>query len=603
MKKKSILAVFLLICQFLRAQTPISQPKIEYALSMEQPSSHYFDVNMKVSNLDLKTKAQGYIDFKMAVWTPGSYLIREYAKNVESVKATSKTSLLKADKINKNTWRVLIDKNTSEVSISYKVYAYELSVRTSFLDDSHGYLNPASVFLYVNAWKQVPSTLIIKPYEGWTSVSTGLKNIGTFTYQADNLDILIDSPIEIGTQKVLSFDVSGVPHKIAMYGEAKFDDAKVAADFKKVCEAAMSVVGEHPCKDYTFLIHNLAAGGGGLEHLNSTTCQTSRNSYSDPKRYQGLLNLIAHEYFHLWNVKRIRPKALGPFDYENENYTHMLWFSEGCTSFYATYILRKANLNTPEEYMSAYAAEINTIENQPGNKVQSVAESSWDAWIKYYRPNENSRNSTISYYDKGAVLGGVLNLAILESTKGAKNLDDVMKALYNEYYKKLGRGFTDEEFQKTVEAVAGKKMDDFFQKYIFGTEAISYNTYLSAVGMTLVDKNAEKNEPYLGAEFRAASGLKITGVIKDSPAYIDGLNVNDEVLQIDGQTISKSEEVLKAISNKKIGDLMAIKVRRDGLDKTYAIKIQRNPTKNFVIEALPTQTEEQKALYKKWLFL
>lgn len=603
MKKKSILAVFLLICQFLRAQNPISQPKIEYTLSMEQPQTHYFDVNLKVSNLDIKTKNQGYIDFKMAVWTPGSYLVREYAKNVETVKASNKTNALKLDKINKNTWRVQIDRNTNEVNISYKVYAYELSVRTSFLDDTHGYLNPASVFLYVNAWKQVPSTLTIKPFQGWTTVSTGLKNIGTFTYQAENLDILIDSPIEIGTQKVLSFDLNGVPHKIAMYGEAKFDDAKVTADFKKVCEAALSVVGEHPCKDYTFLIHNLAAGGGGLEHLNSTTCQTSRSSYADPRRYQGLLSLVAHEYFHLWNVKRIRPKALGPFDYENENYTHMLWFSEGCTSFYQSYILRRANIQSVEDYINTYAAEINTIENQPGNKVQSVTESSWDAWIKYYRPNENSKNSTVSYYDKGAVLGGVLNLIILQSTKGAKNLDDVMRALYNEYYKKQGRGFTDEEFQKTVETIAGKSMSDFFQKYIFGTETIPYNTYLEAVGMNLVDKNADKNEPFLGAEFSRTTNLKITGIIKDSPAYINGLNVGDDILQIDGQAVTKNEDVLKAVNNKKIGEVLTVKVKRDGLEKTYPITILRNSNKNFVIEPLANQSAEQQALYKKWLFL
>lgn len=602
MKKKSILAVFLLFSQFLWAQTPPTHPKIHYSLSMEQAPTHYFDVVVKVSNLDAKTKSLGYLDLKMAVWTPGSYLVREYAKNVESLNASSGSTTLKSDKINKNTWRVWFSNSTNEFSVKYKVYAYELSVRTSFLDDSHGYLNPASIFLYVNELKNFPSTLTITPYKGWNTISTALKALGNNTFEAENLDVLIDSPIEIGTQKVLSFDLNGIPHKIAMYGEAQFDEAKVTADFKKVCEAALSVVDEHPCKDYTFLIHNLSAGGGGLEHLNSTTCQTSRTVYADAKRYQGFLSLIAHEYFHLWNVKRIRPKALGPFDYENENYTHLLWFSEGCTSFYQSYILRRANLMTPEDYLNTYAAEINTIENQPGNKVQSVAESSWDAWIKYYRPNENSRNSTVSYYDKGAVLGGVLNLMILQSTNGAKNLDDVMKSLYEEYYKKQGRGFTDEEFQKTVEKVAGKNLNDFFQKYIFGTETIPYNTYLSAVGMRLIDKNAEKNDPYIGAEFRAG-GLRITSIIKDSPAYNDGLNIGDEILQIDGINCNKTDDLLKAISGKKIGDVISFKVKRDGLEKTYLVNLQRNPTKNFVIEALPSQTPEQLALYKKWLYL
>ncbi len=599
MKKISFFAIYLIFSQFCWGQSSTNQPKIEYFLSMEQPQTHYFDVVLKLSNFDAKTKQQGFIDLKMAVWTPGSYLIREYAKNVEGVSVTSGTSNLKSDKINKNTWRVRLLAASNEATVKYKVYAYELSVRTSFIDDSHGYLNPASVMMYVNEWRQVPSTVSIKPYKNWNTVSTGLKSLGNNVFEAENLDILIDSPIEIGTQKVLSFDLKGIQHKIAMYGEVKMDEPKVTADFKKVCETAMTVVGEHPCKDYTFLIHNIAQGGGGLEHLNSTTCQTSRSSYSDEKKYQGFMSLIAHEYFHLWNVKRIRPKALGPFDYENENYTHLLWFSEGCTSFYQSYILRRANMMTPDEYLTTYGNEINTIENQPGNKVQSATESSWDAWIKYYRPNENSRNSTVSYYDKGAVLGGILNLAIIKETKGSKNLDDVMKGLYQEYYKKQGRGFTDEEFQKTVELVAGKSMGDFFQKYIFGTETIPYNTYFETVGLQLKDKNAEKTEPFLGTEFRGG-GLRVTGVQRDSPAYNDGLNVGDEILQVDG---AKPDDIAKLVSSKKIGDVIEVKVRRDGLEKKYNITLQRNSTKALVLEALENQTKEQLAMYKKWLYL
>ncbi|MFC0182392.1 M61 family metallopeptidase [Pseudarcicella hirudinis] len=368
MKKIVKTAILLLIGYLSSAQSKTPTPKIEYVLSMDQPQTHYFDVVVKASNLDAKTKQQGFLDFKMAVWTPGSYLVREYAKNVESVTASSGNTPLKSDKINKNTWRVRLQSNTQEVTLKYKVYAFELSVRTSFLDDSHGYLNPASIFLYVNDWRHTPSTLSVKPYKNWNTVSTGLKALGNNTFEAENLDILIDSPIEIGVQKVLNFDLKGIPHKVAMYGEAKYDEAKVTADIKKVCETATTVVGEHPCKDYTFIIHNILQGGGGLEHLNSTTCQTSRTSYENPKTYQSFLSLIAHEYFHLWNVKRIRPKALGPFDYENENYTHMLWFSEGCTSFYQSYILRRANLMTPEEYLTTYADEISVTEKPTGKQ-------------------------------------------------------------------------------------------------------------------------------------------------------------------------------------------------------------------------------------------
>lgn len=597
MKKISFSCLLWAICFQIIAQSKTNTPEIEYMLSMEQPQTHYFEVTMKVSNFDAKTKQNGFIDFKMAVWTPGSYLIREYAKNVEGFKATGENGNLKSDKINKNTWRVRLQNNTNQVSVSYKVYANELTVRTSFIDDSHGYLNPASVLVYVNDWKYVPSKVVIKPYKNWTTVSTALPEVAKNTFLAENLDVLIDSPIEIGTQKILTFDLKGIPHKISMYGEAKYDEQKVVNDFKKVCETAMSVIGEHPCKNYTFLIHNLNRGGGGLEHLNSTTCQTSRSSYENEKAYQGLLSLIAHEYFHLWNVKRIRPKALGPFDYENENYTHLLWLSEGCTSFYQNYILRRAGFMTPEDFTANFAKEISLIENQPGNKVQSATESSWDAWIKYYRPNENSKNSTVSYYDKGSVLGGVLNLLILQNTNGKKNFDDVLRLVYQKYYKEQQRGFTDEELQKAVETVAGIPMNDFFQKYIFGTETLPYSEILKAVGMQIVDQNAANNDPYLGVEMRNG---KIGAVLRDSPAYVDGLNVDDEILSVDG---SKPEDLNKVMQSKKVGDTVSIKVKRDGLEKTFTLNLTRNQMKAYKIEALPNQTPEQLALYKKWLFL
>ena len=589
---------FLLLGIFLSASMLAQAPKIEYFISMDQPHTHYFDIRLKASNFDAKTKQQGFIDFKMAVWTPGSYLVREYAKNIESLTAATGSTSLKAEKINKNTWRVKIAPTTTEVSLNYKVYANELSVRTSFVDASHGYMNPASVLLYVNDWKDFPSIVQIKPFQGWNTISTALKSLGNNRFEAPNLDILIDSPIEIGTQRLLNFDLKGIPHTVAMYGEASYDETKVSNDIKKVCETAMSVVGEHPCKDYTFIIHNLAAGGGGLEHLSSTTCQVTRTAYQSAKGYQDILSLVAHEYFHLWNVKRIRPKALGPFDYENENYTHLLWFSEGCTSFYQNYILRRANLMTEQEYLAAYLEDVNFIENQTGNQVQSVAESSWDAWIKYYRPNENSRNSTVSYYDKGAVLGGILNLEILRSTKGSKNFDDVLRYLYTNYYKKLGRGFTDEELQTAVELIAGKKLDTFFQKYIFGTETIPYNEYFASVGMTMVDKNATSNNPYLGADFRGST--KITSVQRNSPAYNEGLNYGDEILSIDG---AKVEDVAKFVQTKKVGDVLEIKVKRDGLEKSFKITLTRNPKKEYALEPVAGASPEQLSLYKKWLYL
>lgn len=600
MIKKSVTCFFLFLflsISILKAQTT----NINYSLSMSQPWTHYFEVSMTLSNISkIKEITQKeYVDFKMPVWTPGSYLIREYAKNVEGFEAMVGAKKVKADKINKNTWRVYSN-GANDVKISYKVYAYELSVRTSFLDDTHGYLNGASIFMYVPQLKKYPSKVAISPYKGWNSISTGMKKVADAenTFYAPDYDIIVDSPIEIGTHKVLNFEIQNIPHSVAMYsnGPLEYNDEKVIDAYKRVTQAASSVVGEHPCKDYTFIVHHLPGVGGGLEHLNSTTCQTSPMAYASDASFKGFMGLIAHEYFHLWNVKRIRPFALGPFDYDNENYTHMLWVAEGFTSFYQENILLRAGILTPEEYKNKVAASISGIENQPGQKVQSVAEASWDAWIKYYRPNENSTNSTISYYNKGGVIGSLINLYIIGETKGKKSLDDVFKLLWDEYYKKQGRGYKDEEFQAACEKVAGKSMDNFFKKYIWNTDAIDYDAFFNYVGLKLV-KEYDTKTPFLGATIQ---NNKISSVLKGASAYEGGLNVNDEILEIDGNKYQVSSSY---IADKQVGDIIKVKVKRFGREFTYDVKLMANPSTRAKLERVQNPTAEQEELYKKWLYI
>ncbi len=600
MIKKSVTCFFLFLflsISVLQAQTT----NINYSLSMSQPWTHYFEVSMTVSNISKikEIPQKEYVDFKMPVWTPGSYLVREYAKNVEGIEATAGAKKVKADKINKNTWRVYSN-GANEIKISYKVYAFELSVRTSFLDDTHGYLNGASIFMYVPQLKKYPSKVTITPYKGWNSISTGMKKVADAenTFYAPDYDIIVDSPIEIGTHKVLNFEIQNIPHSVAMYsnGPLEYNNEKVIDAYKRVTQAASTVVGEHPCKDYTFIVHHLPGVGGGLEHLNSTTCQTSPMAYASDASFKGFMGLIAHEYFHLWNVKRIRPFALGPFDYDNENYTHMLWVAEGFTSFYQENILLRAGILTPEEYKNKVAASISGIENQPGQKVQSVAEASWDAWIKYYRPNENSTNSTISYYNKGGVIGSLLNLYIIGETKGKKTLDDVFKLLWNEYYKKQGRGYKDEEFQAACEKVAGKSMDSFFQKYVWSTDAIDYDAFFNYVGLKLV-KEYDTKTPFLGATIQ---NNKISAVLKGASAYEGGLNVNDEILEVDGNKYPVGSSY---ITDKQVGDVIKVKVKRFGREFTYDVKLMANPSTRAKLERVQKPTAEQEELYKKWLFI
>lgn len=573
-----------------------SASRISHKIAMPEPHTHYFEVTTRV-NLTKEMIAKSYVDFKMAAWTPGSYLIREFAKNVETVSANSNQRKLNVQKINKNTWRVSFNKenSASPIDLSYRVYANELSVRTSFLDDSHGYINPASVLMYVNELKNESQDVEILPFKDFKKVSTALKEINRFTFQAKNLDELIDSPIEIGNHKIFAFKVGNVPHEIAFYGPAKIDSVKFIADVKKMCETAQNVVGEHPCDHYLFIIHNLFRGGGGLEHLYSTTCQVSRGNYETDKGYKGILNLLAHEYFHLWNVKRIRPKALGPFDYENENYTHNLWLSEGITSYYADMISQRAGFINSSEYLTGLGEEISAVENQPGNQVESAAEASWDAWIKYYRPNENSKNSTISYYDKGSVLGSVLNLWIIQQSEGKKSLDDVFKYLYVTYYKKLQRGFTDAELEDAFTKIAGKSAKTIFDTYIYGLTTPNYEDIFNQVGYTWTNANAGKITPFLGFN---VSNNRITQLFKGGPAYQYGLNVGDEILKVNNADF---EGVDKLLANKKPNDAVLFTVKRDGIERNFMITIVQSPIRNFVLNPSNNVSDQQKAFRKVWL--
>jgi len=583
---------------------PAPAPGISYVLSMPEPQTHYFEVEMQLRNSASATSAKknGYVDIKMPVWTPGSYLIREYAKNVEAFSASAAGKPVRSEKVRKNAWRVY--STDDNLTIKYRVYANELTVRTSFVDADHGYVTPASVFMYVEALKNQPHRVVVQPYKDWKKVATGLKTISgsPYTYEAADYDLLVDSPIEIGNHKTFSFTASGIPHTVAMFGDVTYDEKRLAADYTRVCETAASVVGEHPCTDYTFIVHHIPQGGGGLEHLNSTTLETYRTAYATEASYKGFFTLVAHEYFHLWNVKRIRPIALGPFDYDNENYTTMLWLSEGCTSFYEDYILRRAGFHSPEAYLGIVANDITQIENQPGSRVQSASESSWDAWIKGYRPNENSANTTISYYSKGSVLGTLLNLTILAGSNGARNMDDLMRLLYTEYYKKQKRGFTDAEFRQAAEQMAGRKLDDFFGTAVNSTNPIDYNAYFAPVGLQLTNVAGRTQDGFLGAGTTVQNGkVVISSVRRGSAAYTDGLNVGDEVLAVD--SVRVGDDLLRLISGRRIGDKLDVLVNRAGLVRKLTITLTQNPLISYRLEPVANRTDAQKALFNKWLYI
>ncbi len=435
--------------------------KINYKIEFPAPQTHYASVEIEVNEIP---KDRETIDFVMPVWAPGSYLIREFAKGVENVKSDSEL-----EKTSKNVWKVKTN-GKSSVKIMYDVYAFEHSVRTSFIDASHAALIPTSIFMYVDGMKDEKATLEIMKPEGWKTISTSLKakkdntNGKENIFEVPNYDILADSPIEIGNQDILEFEAAGVKHSVVMYGKGNYDNAKITKDMAKVVEEATKVWGENPAEDYKFLIHNSRNGGGGLEHLNSTSLVVDRMSYGTEKGYLGFLGLVAHEYFHLWNVKRLRPFALTNYDYTQEQHTNLLWIFEGFTSYYDELLLTRAGFVDDNYYLNTLSGNISSAENKKGRHIQPVTEASFDAWIKAYRPNENSGNTTVSYYGQGSVYAAMIDLMIIEATDSKKNLDDVMRYLYQEYYKNKKRGYKDEEFQAAVEQIAGKSFDSFFRE-------------------------------------------------------------------------------------------------------------------------------------------
>jgi predicted metalloprotease with PDZ domain len=592
-KKKSLFGVVILLSLGLTAK---SQVKIGFEVSFTEPQAHYAEVEMNISGIN-----KDYVDVKMPVWAPGSYLVREFSKNVEGFKASAAGKPVKFEKVRKNIWRIYGAK-ANQLKINYRVYAFEVSVRTSFVDASHAFLSSTGIFMYPDGHLKSPSTVKVVPYQGWSKVSTGLEPVAgqQFTYTAKDFDILFDSPIEVGSQDVFEFMASGVKHEVAMYGGGNYDKERLKVDMAKIVEQGTAIYGENPNKHYTFIVHNYERGGGGLEHLNSTVLGASRNQYNNERGYNGFLDLVAHEYYHLWNVKRLRPVALGPFDYDNEVYTTNLWIAEGFTAYYENKLTLRAGFNDQNAFVNKLAGAVAAVENTPGAKVQSAAMASYDAWIKQYRPDENSSNNSISYYSKGEVIGLLMDLAIANATKGAKSLDDVMKAMYLQG-KTQGRGYTDAEFKAMVEKVSGISFTSFWDKYVTGTEPVDYKTYFAYAGVTVKDDNEGKSTPYLGVASRKTEGrMFITAVSRNSAAWTAGLNVNDELLSINGVPVEAAIERMPELTSKKVGDVVNIKVGRDGKVVDFAVTLKANPSIRLVAKIDENATPAQKAVLKRW---
>jgi predicted metalloprotease with PDZ domain len=574
---------------------------------MDDPNSHYFEVVIDI--LDFQNKiGSGPLRLVMPTWTPGSYLIREFSRNVLDLVAFDIDDDVKlhSHKVSKNVWEVEPDGATS-VRVKYRVFASEFTVDTSYLDNQHGIINGASVFMYVEGLEHEESRLTVLPDPEWKVISTGLdiateEGEGAESFRVPNFDILVDSPIEVGNQQVHSFDVNGVKHEVSIFSQREFDQAKFVTDLKKMVETTVLVFKQIPYSRYLFLVDFAGENYGGLEHLNSTHCMAPIYRLEPVQEYKQLLSLFSHEFFHAWNVKRMRPVGLGPFNYSNETYTKSLWIAEGITSYYDDLIIRRSGIYTVGEYLDAFCSNISVMKSLPGSKWQSAEEASFDTWIKHYRQDENSPNVLSSYYLQGMVIGWMLDMQIMRASHSKKNLDEPLRSMYQLTFVRENRGYTDEEFERICgEIIGANAAKEIFDLRVRGREEVDFDKYLSYAGLKLVPKKPQPEQGFLGVKTRQESGrLIVSGVLAQSPAESAGLSPSDEIVALDGLRMD-STKIGWYIANREPESQVKITVSRFGALQELTSEITFKPMMEYRISKLDQSSDDEKLLYKAWL--
>jgi predicted metalloprotease with PDZ domain len=582
------------IAPLISTQVQQAGRQIHYWVAMSQPENHLFEVT-----LHLVDYPSSILDLKMPVWTPGSYLVREYAKNLQDFAAFTGQKPLPWHKISKNHWQ--IEKGAiSEVTVRYRVFANELSVRTNHLDATHGYFNGAALFLRIPGWEELPIYVTIVPPNSEWQVTTGLPTIAeeANTFLAVDFDTLVDSPFEIGSHKLFHFQVLDKPHELAIWGKGNFHLQQMVSDFQKVIEVEAKIFGGLPYERFVFLLHLFNQAYGGLEHKNSCSLIYHRFGFRNQDKYERFIQLVAHEFFHLWNVKRIRPKALEVFDYDQESYTPSLWFCEGTTSYYDLVIPLRAGIYDVKSYLNHLNQEITKYLKTPGRKVQPLSESSFDAWIKLYRPDANSGNSQISYYLKGEMVSLLLDLLIRDLHHNQLSLDDVMITMW-EKFGKAEIGYTPEQLRAVIESVAGIDLSDFFKSYIDGLDDLPFNQYLQPFGLQLIEE--KDDEPYFGVKIKTENGREIIKFVEvGSPANAVGIDAGDELLAIDGIKLGASQ-LSERLTDYQANDTIQVTIFHQDELRTYSVNLEPTHPTRYHLVAVQNPDTTQQANFAGWL--
>ena len=597
-----------------------------YTVNLFNPNAHTYKVTLIIKNPNKK----GQI-LSLPAWIPGSYMIRDFAKNITTIKAYSNKRPVHLNKIDKSTWQV--EAVEASLTLEYEVYAWDLSVRSAHFDMTHAFFNGTSLFLMPHGFENETCTVNIeKPtdtkYSSW-NITTSLKSInidslGFGTYQANNYDDLIDHPVEIGTHTEFDFNVENTKHKMAFTGIHRADEKRLKQDLTKICQTHCTMFGELPeLKEYVFLTMVTGDGYGGLEHRSSTSLMCSRDDLplvNEPKepneKYRNFLGLCSHEYFHTWNIKRIKPDSFIPYNLTAETYTRQLWAFEGITSYYDELALIRSGVISLDSYLELIGQTITRVLRGKGRFNQSIAESSFEAWTKFYKQDESAPNTIVSYYAKGALLALCLDLTIRKNTNSEKSLDDVMRYLWINFGKK-SIGLAEGEIETIVSKVSGLDFSVFFEKYLYGVEELPLEDLLSQFGITynlrptisVDDKggkdidNSAKQAGSIGARFVANKlGAKITHVFNNESAEKAGLAAGDVIIAINDLQITKSN-INKSIESYPVGhELNVHAFRRDEL-KLFKLRLNAAELTTCYLQYIEQVDNKHKTRMNSWLQL
>lgn len=574
-----------------------TQDTVHFTVSMENPGNHIFHVIM-----ECKVGPHETSTLKIPAWSPGYYQIMDFADAVTNFSVRDGDGKnLEFKKKGKNGWHVEKGKATA-LKVEYDVVTSREFVGTSFVDQQHGYIIPASICLYLEDEIKRPAEIAIKTYRDWKNVATGLDSIPgkNFTYTAPDFDILYDSPILIGNLEELpAFEIRGIPHRFIGFKMGDFHKAQFMQDLKKMIEQASGLIGDIPYKHYTFLA--IGPGRGGIEHLNSTAVSFNGADLGTQSGKIRLLSFLTHEYFHHYNVKRIRPIELGPFNYDRGSKTNLLWVAEGLTVYYEYPILNRAGLMSEKEMLDAFRSLILQLETQPGRLYQSLAQASAETWSDGPSGRVNDEfNKTISYYIKGPIVGLLLDFKIRHETKNKKSLDDVMRTLYQEYYLKQKRGFTEMEFRKVCEKIAGVSLEEIFH-YVYTTKELDYVKYFNYAGLDIDVAPKQVPGGYLGIKTKLQNdSLLVTNVDWDSPAWRAGVRRGNVIQEIDSEPATdKNIEYIYA--NKKSGEKVHLNLVKNDTKIAIPVVLGTKSERSFAIKPISNPDKIQQMILKSWV--